>query len=35
MTLMDRPERRAGLYCLQLLDIADQHDLGAGFRRMG
>ena len=35
MTLMDRPERRARFYCLQLLDIADQHDLRAGFGGMG
>ena len=35
MTLMDRAERRARFYCLQLLDIADQHDLRAGFSSMG
>src|SRR4030095_5094926 len=35
VTLMDRPERRARFYCLQLLDIADQHDLRAGLGRMG
>jgi hypothetical protein len=29
MALMDRAEGRAGLYCLQLLDVADQDDLGA------
>jgi hypothetical protein len=32
---MDRAERRAGFYCLQLLDIADQHHLRAGFGSMG
>ena len=31
MALMDRAERRAGLDGLQLPDIADQHDLRAGF----
>ena len=35
MTLMDRAERRAGLDGLQLLRIADQHDLRAGFGGMG
>ena len=35
VTLMDRAECRARLDGLQLLDIADQHDLGAGFCRMG
>jgi len=35
VTRMDRPERRAGLDGLQLLRIADQHDLGAGLGRMG
>jgi hypothetical protein len=32
---MDRAERRARFYCLQLLDIADQHHLRAGFGSMG
>src|SRR4029079_19428130 len=35
VTLMDRPERRARFYCLQLFWIADQHDLGAGVGSMG
>ena len=35
VTLMDRAERRARLDGLQLLDIADQHDLGAGLCCMG
>ena len=35
VTLMDRAERRARLDCLQLLEIADQHDLGAGLGGMG
>ena len=35
VTLMDRPERRARFYCLQLLGIADQHDFRAGLCRMG
>ena len=32
MSLMQRAERGAGLDRLQLLWIADQHDLGAGIR---
>ena len=35
MTLMDRAEGRAGFDGLQLLRIADQHDLGAGLGSMG
>jgi hypothetical protein len=35
MTPVDRPESRACFYCLQLLDIADQHHLGSGFGSMG
>jgi hypothetical protein len=35
VTLMDRPERRTRLDGLQLLRIADQHDLGASFGSMG
>ena len=35
VTLMDRAERRAGFDGLQLLGIADQHDLGAGLSGMG
>ena len=35
VTLMDRAERRAGLDGLQLLRIADQHDLGPGLGGMG
>jgi hypothetical protein len=35
MPLVDRAERRARLDGLQLLRIADQHDLGAGFGGMG
>src|SRR3546814_17775087 len=31
----DLPERRARLDRLQLLRVADQHDLGAGVGRMG
>ena len=35
VTLMDRPERRARFYCLQLLRIANQHNFRAGLCRMG
>jgi hypothetical protein len=35
VTLMDRAERRARLDGLQLLDIADQHDLCLGLGSMG
>ena len=35
MALMDRAERRAGFDGLQLLGIADQHDLCAGLGGMG
>ncbi len=35
VALMDRAERRARFDGLQLLGIADQHDLGAGLCRMG
>ena len=35
VALMDRAERRAGFDGLQLLGIADQHDLGAGVGGMG
>ena len=35
VALMDRAERRAGFDGLQLLRIADQHDLGAGLSGMG
>jgi len=35
MALMDRTERRARLDGLQLLRIADQHELRAGFGSMG
>src|SRR5690606_35905101 len=34
MTLMQRAEGRAGLYCLELLRIANQHHLCASLRRM-
>src|SRR5690606_41232829 len=35
MTLMQRAEGRAGLYCLELLRIANQHHLGPGLGGMG
>jgi hypothetical protein len=35
MALMDRAEGRAGIYCLQLLDVADQDDLGSRLCGMG
>jgi ATP-dependent exoDNAse (exonuclease V) alpha subunit len=35
MALLDRTERRTRFYCLQLLRIANQHHLCAGFCRMG
>src|SRR3546814_8658232 len=35
MPFVDRPERRTRLDGLQLLRVADQHDLGAGVGGMG
>src|SRR3546814_15645813 len=35
VAFVDHPERRARLDRLQLLRVADQHDLGAGVGRMG